>query len=54
MYSISTDRHEQDMHVHLVQRFQVIEGGKQTEQTRPLAKWVFRGGKLVCKWNVKN
>ena len=53
MYAISPDRHEPDMPAHLVQRFQLIEGGQLTEQASSIAKWVFRDSKLVCQWNVK-
>ena len=54
MYSLSPDRNELDGYpVHLVQRFQVIDGGKQTEPAPTLAKWIRRDGKLICQWNVK-
>ena len=54
MYSLSPDRNELDGYpVHLVQRFQVIDGGKQTEPAPTLAKWILRDGKLICQWNVK-
>ncbi|MGK7906694.1 MAG: hypothetical protein AB4040_05615 [Synechococcus sp.] len=54
MHSISPDRYEQDVFpVHLVQRLQVIDGGDQAGQARPLARWILRDGKLVCHWNVK-
>ncbi|MGK7908470.1 MAG: hypothetical protein AB4040_14780 [Synechococcus sp.] len=54
MYSLSPDRNELDGYpVHPVQRLQVIDGGKQTEQAQPLARWILRDGKLICQWNVK-
>ena len=53
MYAISPDLHEPDMPLHLVQKFQVIEGGNQTEKAPLRAKWIVCDGKLVCQWNVK-
>ena len=55
MYSISLARNEQDvLPVHLVQRLQVIDGGKQTEKDRPRARWILCDGQLVCHWEIDN
>ncbi len=54
MVSISPDCYEQSAApVKLVQKLEVIAGGKQTEQKPALAQWVIRKGKLVCCWNVQ-